>query len=149
MDLLRAYVLLKLIIDSQKDTPTIAVLSQKMRAISVINKSFNNILIRDAAHFHNYGLKSLHACIRNLNTQILLFSKITFQRRSKFEYCISFPLFYFTEKKSLDSICVLESGNLSSDSFFINLVEWSFDSVKWIRYLSMINYLKIIFKSYS
>ena len=39
------------------------------------------------------------------NNQILIFSRITFQKRRKFGYYFRFPSFSFVEEKSLDFIC--------------------------------------------
>ena len=43
------------------------------------------------------------------NSQILMFSRITFQKRSKFGcYYFRFPSFCFLEEKPLDLICASE-----------------------------------------
>ena len=44
------------------------------------------------------------------NSQILMFSKTTFQKKGKCGYYMRFRSFSFLEKKPLDLICALQKG---------------------------------------
>ena len=46
-----------------------------------------------------------------------MFRKTTFQKRSKFGYYMSFPVFFYVKEKPRDFICALQWKNLSFGSF--------------------------------
>ena len=76
-----------------------------------------------------------------------MFLLMFLSKRSKFGYYSKFPSFSFLEQKPLDITCDLQKQNLSSDSFFINLEEWSVNAFKQMWHLPMINYNKEVFKA--
>ena len=69
------------------------------------------------------------------NSQLLMFSNITFQKRSKFCYYLRFPSFCFFDRKpsGLYLCFVMRKCNklfCSSIYLFLNLEEWNVDAFK-------------------